>query len=66
MGYLFEELLRKFSEMYNETAGEHYTPREVIQLTVDLLLTGTAMLHSPRTRYQCGRCTTQPPARAGC
>jgi type I restriction enzyme M protein len=31
MGYIFEELLRKFSEMSNETAGEHYTPREVIR-----------------------------------
>jgi type I restriction enzyme M protein len=40
MGYIFEELLRKFSEMSNETAGEHYTPREVIRLMVDLLLTG--------------------------
>lgn len=40
MGYIFEELLRKFSEMSNETAGEHYTPREVIHLMVDLLLTG--------------------------
>ncbi|MGI8869536.1 MAG: HsdM family class I SAM-dependent methyltransferase, partial [Mycobacteriales bacterium] len=38
MGYIFEELLRKFSEMSNETAGEHYTPREVIHLMVDLLL----------------------------
>ncbi len=40
MGYIFEELLRKFSEMSNETAGEHYTPREVIRLMVDLLLSG--------------------------
>ena len=40
MGYVFEELLRKFSEMSNETAGEHYTPREVIDLMVDLLLHG--------------------------
>ena len=39
MGYIFEELLRKFSEMSNETAGEHYTPREVIRLMVDLLFT---------------------------
>ena len=38
MGYIFEELLRKFSEMSNETAGEHYTPREVIRLMVDLLV----------------------------
>lgn len=40
MGYIFEELLRKFSEMSNETAGEHYTPREVIDLMVALLLQG--------------------------
>jgi type I restriction enzyme M protein len=37
MGAIFEELLRKFSEMSNETAGEHYTPREVIRLMVSLL-----------------------------
>lgn len=37
MGYIFEELLRRFSEMSNETAGEHYTPREVIWLMVNLL-----------------------------
>jgi type I restriction enzyme M protein len=38
MGYLFEELIRKFSEISNETAGEHFTPREVIRLLVDLLV----------------------------
>lgn len=38
MGYLFEELIRRFSEISNETAGEHYTPREVIRLIVTLLL----------------------------
>lgn len=37
MGHIFEELLRRFSEMSNETAGEHYTPREVIRLMVRLL-----------------------------
>ena len=37
MGYIYEELLRKFSELSNETAGEHFTPREVIRLMVDLL-----------------------------
>ena len=37
MGYVFEELLRRFSEMSNETAGEHYTPREVIRLMVNVL-----------------------------
>lgn len=38
MGYMFEELIRKFSEQSNETAGEHFTPREVIELMVELLL----------------------------
>ncbi|MDX9929426.1 MAG: class I SAM-dependent DNA methyltransferase [Bacteroidales bacterium] len=37
MGYIFEELIRKFSEISNETAGEHFTPREVIRLMVNLL-----------------------------
>lgn len=42
MGYLFEDLIRKFSEISNETAGEHFTPREVIRLIVDLLLINDA------------------------
>lgn len=37
MGYTFEELIRKFAEQSNETAGEHFTPREVIKLMVDIL-----------------------------
>ena len=37
MGAVFEELIRKFSELSNETAGEHFTPREVIRLMVNLL-----------------------------
>ncbi len=37
MGYIYEELIRRFSELSNETAGEHFTPREVIRLMVDLL-----------------------------
>jgi len=37
MGYLYEELIRRFSELSNETAGEHFTPREVIHLMVNLL-----------------------------
>lgn len=37
MGYMYEELIRRFSELSNETAGEHFTPREVIELMVDLL-----------------------------
>jgi type I restriction enzyme M protein len=37
MGYVFEELIRKFAEQSNETAGEHFTPREVIRLMVNVL-----------------------------
>ena len=37
MGTVFEELIRRFAEASNETAGEHFTPREVIRLMVDLL-----------------------------
>lgn len=57
MGYIFEDLLRRFSEMSNETAGEHYTPREVIRLMVELLVGGEAhreLVESPlpvRTVY---------------
>ena len=47
MGYVFEDLLRRFSEMTNETAGEHYTPRSIVKLCAELaigldeMLTGT-------------------------
>ena len=37
MGSVFEELIRKFAEISNETAGEHFTPREVIRLMVNLI-----------------------------
>lgn len=37
MGYVFEELIRRFAEQSNETAGEHFTPREVIKLMVNVL-----------------------------
>ena len=37
MGAVFEELIRKFAELSNETAGEHFTPREVIRLMVNLI-----------------------------
>ena len=57
MGYLFEDLIRRFSEISNETAGEHFTPREVIRLVVDLLivndqqaLRGSGII---RTVYDC-------------
>jgi type I restriction enzyme M protein len=38
MGYIFEELIRRFNEALNENPGEHFTPREVIRLMVNLLL----------------------------
>lgn len=38
MGYIFEELIRKFNEALDENPGEHFTPREVIRLMVNLLL----------------------------
>jgi len=38
MGYVYEHLIRKFAEDSNETAGEHFTPREVIKLMVNLLI----------------------------
>ncbi len=37
MGHLHQELVRRFCELSNETAGEHFTPREVIRLMADLL-----------------------------
>ena len=40
MGYAFEELIRRFAETSNETAGEHFTPREVIKLMVQILFAG--------------------------
>jgi len=42
MGYIFEELIRRFNEASNEEAGDHFTPREVIRLMVDLLYTPDA------------------------
>ncbi len=37
MGYIFEEIIRRFSESHNEEAGQHYTPREVIELMVNII-----------------------------
>ena len=60
MGYIFEELIRKFSEQSNETAGEHFTPREVIRLMVNVLFNADSdVLTNPgvvRTLYDpaCG------------
>ena len=59
MGTIFEELIRRFSEQSNETAGEHFTPREVIRLMVRLLIAGNGSLRQKniiRTVYDpaCG------------
>jgi type I restriction enzyme M protein len=40
MGIVFEELIRKFAESSNETAGEHFTPRDIVHLTTSLVITG--------------------------
>ena len=40
MGTIFEELIRRFNEALNENPGEHFTPRDVVHLMVDLLLAG--------------------------
>ena len=47
MGYLFEELVRKFNEQANEEAGDHFTPREVIRLMVQLVFTGEEGIFEP-------------------
>ena len=60
MGYIFEELIRKFNEQTNEKPGEHFTPREVIRLMVNLLFSqdedALAKNHIIRTVYDpaCG------------
>ncbi len=57
MGYIFEELIRKFNEAMDENPGEHFTPREVIHLMVNLLLTrdkdALSEKHIVRTVYDC-------------
>jgi len=47
MGLAFEELIRKFAEISNETAGEHFTPREVIRLMVNLLFIEDSEILTP-------------------
>lgn len=44
MGYIFEEIIRRFSESHNEEAGQHYTPREVIKLMVNIVFEDQADL----------------------
>ncbi|MBI5470331.1 SAM-dependent DNA methyltransferase [Candidatus Kaiserbacteria bacterium] len=53
MGVIFEHLLQKFSEMSNETAGEHFTPRDVIGLMVEVLLSpDEALLKKPHRIFK--------------
>ncbi|MDP9899095.1 type I restriction-modification system subunit M [Variovorax ginsengisoli] len=47
MGYLFEDLVRRFNEQANEEAGDHFTPREVIKLMVNLLFTHDDLVYQP-------------------
>ncbi|MBX5197519.1 SAM-dependent DNA methyltransferase [Rhizobium sp. NZLR10] len=59
MGYIFEELVRKFNEQANEEAGDHFTPREVIRLMAHLMYTDDEEVYTPgiaRTIYDptCG------------
>jgi len=59
MGYVFEDLVRRFNEQANEEAGDHFTPREVIKLMAHLLYTGEDDIYKPgivRTVYDpaCG------------
>ncbi len=46
MGYIFEEIIRRFSEAHNEEAGQHYTPREVVDLMVNILFSNEEHLAS--------------------
>lgn len=47
MGSIFEDLIRRFAESSNETAGEHFTPRDIVELTTSLLFTNEEELTSP-------------------
>ncbi|MES1998991.1 MAG: class I SAM-dependent DNA methyltransferase [Pseudomonadota bacterium] len=47
MGYLFEDLVRRFNEQANEEAGDHFTPREVIKLMVNVLFTYDDLVYKP-------------------
>ncbi len=49
MGLIFEELIRKFAESSNETAGEHFTPRDCVHAATSLLMTGQEEVLSPNS-----------------
>jgi len=60
MGYIFEELIRRFNEASNEEAGDHFTPREVIRLMVNLIFMPDSDILTTKG------CTTRPAELAAC
>ena len=64
MGLIFENLIRRFNELANETAGDHFTPREVIRLMVSILFIEDDGLLAPPARS--ASCSTPPAAPAAC
>lgn len=52
MGYIFEDLVRRFNEQANQEAGDHFTPREVVKLIVNLLFTGEEQIYTPAKRIR--------------
>lgn len=64
MGSVFEDLIRRFAEQANETAGEHFTPREVIKLMVNLLFMETT--RACVIAASCARCSIRRAEPAGC
>lgn len=64
MGSVFEELIRRFSELANEMAGEHFTPREVIRLMVNCCSSKTTQRSRSGAWYDPS--TPPPPVRAAC
>ncbi len=52
MGYIFEDLVRRFNEQANQEAGDHFTPREVVKLIVNLLFTGEEQIYTAGKRIR--------------
>jgi hypothetical protein len=65
MGAIFEELIRRFAEASNEKAGEHFTPREVVRLMVNLLLDGDEEVLGEAGAIRAGVRPQRTPARPG-
>ncbi|PSW02566.1 type I restriction-modification system subunit M [Photobacterium lipolyticum] len=52
MGYIFEDLVRRFNEQANQEAGDHFTPREVVKLIVNLMFTGEEQIYTAGKRIK--------------